>query len=75
MNEIAPDGKIWVCLACGKMSQDKYGFQKISRGWDESCMLNSAMFDKSELVIENNRVVKILRESDVEQGPNCSGDE
>lgn len=75
MNEIAPDGKIWVCLACGKMSQDKYGFQKISRGWDESCMLNSAMFDKSELVIENNRVVKILRESDVEQSPNRSGDE
>jgi hypothetical protein len=75
MNEIAPEGKVWVCLACGKMSQDKYGNQKISWGWDESCMLNSALYDKSDLVIENNRVVRISGESDGGQGPNRSGDE
>lgn len=75
MNEIAPEGEVWVCQACGKMSKDKYGFQKISWGWDESCMLNSALFKESELVIEDNRVIKILRESDVEQGENCRSNE
>lgn len=59
MNELAPEGQVFVCMACGKMSKDKYGDQQISRGWDESCMLNSALFEETELVIENNRVIEI----------------
>ena len=59
MNEVAPEGQVWVCLACGKMSKDKYGNQQISRGWDASCMLNSELFKETELVIENNRVTKL----------------
>jgi hypothetical protein len=64
MNEVAPEGQVFVCMACGKMSRDKYGDQQISRGWDVSCMLNSALFDETELVIENNRVTKIERKTD-----------
>lgn len=56
---IAPEGEVWVCLACGKMSRDKYGFDPITRGWDESCMLNSALIRQSRLVIDNGRVIRV----------------
>jgi len=41
---------VFVCLACGKQSKDRYGDKPISYGWDESCMLNSQEFDVSKLV-------------------------
>lgn len=44
-NTIAPEGKIFMCMACGKKSRDRYGYQKISPGWDESCMLNCILVD------------------------------
>jgi len=50
---------VWVCQACGKMSKDLYGDKPISRGWDESCMLNSVLCYKSKLVIKDERVVEI----------------
>jgi len=42
-NYEAPPGQIWVCGACGKTSRDKYGEKRISRGWDESCMMNAVL--------------------------------
>jgi hypothetical protein len=31
-----PKGKtMWVCLACGKRSNDLYGNDVVDRGWDE----------------------------------------
>lgn len=43
-NRMAPEGFIWVCAACGKTAQDRYGLNGIhSRGWDESCMLNAVL--------------------------------
>ena len=41
---IAPDGKLWMCMACGKKVKDRYGEE---RGWDESCMLNSVLVDST----------------------------
>jgi hypothetical protein len=60
-NETAPKGKVWVCCACGKLSRDLYGFKPISRGWDESCVLNAQMFEEKKLVIEQGRVVKVQK--------------
>ena len=49
-NQIAGDGEVFVCVACGKRSKDQYGEQKIDRGWDESCMLNAVLcHDKPSL--------------------------
>lgn len=45
-NEIAPEGKIWICAACGKRSRDLYGSQPIDYGWDESCLLNAVLADE-----------------------------
>ncbi len=40
----APNGTIWVCQACGKTAQDRYGIEgEHSHGWDESCMLNAVL--------------------------------
>lgn len=61
-NKIADEGNVFVCLACGKMSRDLYGNDPISRGWDESCMLNSAELTKSSLIIDDGRVVEVKRE-------------
>jgi hypothetical protein len=61
-NEIAPEGKVWVCLACGKMSQDVWGEQRISQGWDVSCTINCGLFNKRDLEIRDGRVVRINRE-------------
>jgi hypothetical protein len=63
MNRIAPDDHFWVCLACGKTSVDKCGLEgEHSRGWDASCMLNSALFPKDALVYnkDGSRVVKVF---------------
>lgn len=32
---------IFVCCACGKQSNDHYGNDPISQGWDASCVLNA----------------------------------
>lgn len=50
MSSIAPPGQIWVCCACGKTSPDRFGGPNASVGWDESCMLNASLFEKSRLV-------------------------
>jgi predicted HNH restriction endonuclease len=57
-NEIADQGKVFVCMACGKTSGDKYGIakgQERSPHWDESCMLNSQKIDTSKLLIADNK--------------------
>jgi len=46
-DNIAPEGMVWVCGACGKTTKDKYGNE---RGWDESCMLNAILCEESKLV-------------------------
>lgn len=48
---VAPEGQEWVCCACGKTAEHKYGNwggYKASRGWDESCMLNAVLRDKAK---------------------------
>lgn len=50
---------VWVCLACGKRSRDRYGEDRIDRGWDESCMLNSALVYSDSLVMSCGRVIRI----------------
>ena len=47
--DIAPDGQIWICQACGKRSKSQFGFDaagkrtNLDHGWDESCMMNSVL--------------------------------
>ena len=61
-NAEAPEGYVYVCGACGKRSQDRYGNKKISHGWDESCMMHSFLVRKDLLVVENGLVVRVKDE-------------
>lgn len=59
---IAPEGKLWVCHACGKTAKDRYGEEG---GWDESCMLNSGLYDVAKLIFHNSgRLVARIRDVD-----------
>jgi hypothetical protein len=63
-NEKAPEGQVWVCCACGKTSEWRYGFDDNDKvcvrscGWDESCMMNSALAYKDKLKMNGNLVVE-----------------
>lgn len=53
-NKRAPDGQIYVCFACGKVSRWRYGIDDKNRndgspGWDEACVLNCALVDESRI--------------------------
>lgn len=62
-NKIADPGKIWVCLACGKTSQDDYGTMERSPGWDESCMMNSQEIEIERLIFHpNSKTVKEVKD-------------
>lgn len=55
----ARKGELYVCTACGKTAIDPYG-EGAQYGWDESCFLNSHLFDVGDLIFdENGRVKKI----------------
>lgn len=74
-NVKAPEGKLWVCTACGKTARWKYGFlddgtpkggpidQEASPGWDVSCTMNSQLHHTRLLVRgPNGRVTEIQSE-------------
>lgn len=48
---IAPDGALWVCIACGKHARER---DKVG---DESCFMNAVLMkDDRTLFIANGRV-------------------
>lgn len=55
MNEVAPEGQVFVCGACGKRSRDRYGFRSVDRGYDESCMLNAVLCHEERQLRVNDR--------------------
>jgi hypothetical protein len=63
-NKTADPGNVFVCTACGKMSNDRYGTDPVSPGWDESCMLNSIELPKKNLIIRSNRVLRLVSEAE-----------
>lgn len=74
-NKVADTGKIWVCLACGKTSQDHYGTMGRSHGWDESCMMNSIEIEIDRLVFyPNSKRVKEIKDIVQAQGGSSNGE-
>lgn len=61
---IAPEGKVWVCLQCGKTSLTKSGLDQngsdtSALDWDECCKLHSELFDKEQCVFSGDKVVEV----------------
>ena len=55
----APEGKIWVCGACGKTAKDPCGDEG---GWDESCFLNCYLIALTDLELNSNGCLVLLHE-------------
>ena len=51
MNETAPKGQVFMCTACGKRARDRYGFDAIDYGYDESCMMHAQLFPEDEAAV------------------------
>lgn len=47
---IAPEGKIFVCGACGKTSKELHGGPTAMPFWDESCALNAVLANEADCV-------------------------
>lgn len=63
LNEMAPDGKIWVCGACGKYNKNRYSVG------DVSCYVNSVLcYDDESLKIEHGRVISARQVEEKEDG-------
>lgn len=58
MNEIAIEGQVFVCLACGKRSLDIYGDMAINPGWDTRCMMNAVLCYSDKLILDEDKRVK-----------------
>jgi hypothetical protein len=48
------EDETWICMACGKKSRTKYGFDEnniscCDHGWDVSCAMNAELIKKEEL--------------------------
>lgn len=75
----APSGMIFVCGACGKVAEDRYGIVGFrSRGWDVSCMMNCDLYDRESLVWneDHTRVTEIrqMGQSPGGQGSDATSD-
>lgn len=53
----APEGKMWVCVACGKYSKYDRFNSKECPWWDESCVLNSILVDSDKVKFNEYGVV------------------
>lgn len=53
IKEMAPEGQVWVCGACGKYDKNRYNVG------DVSCYINSTLcYDDDTLKIEDGRVIE-----------------
>jgi len=51
----APEGAVWVCGACGKMSKNKVDGPDM---WDSSCFTWAVLCQENSLVFESGRVIR-----------------
>jgi len=57
MNQLAKEGQVFVCGACGKRSKDRYGEEAIDLGWDVSCAVSAILCDKKSIGMKDGRVI------------------
>lgn len=69
MNEVAGEDKLFVCLQCGKWSKTLSGNTKhVSRGWDESCIMNAVEVPLEDLTFsdDGNTAIEVRGGPEVE---------
>lgn len=67
----APEGTVWVCLACGKRARNRVS-GGIDRFWDESCYMHAELvYEWAVEVIPGGRVCAVNPDGVVECGAPC----
>jgi len=58
---VAREGYLWVCLSCGRTSEDLL-LGAEGEGWNETCQNNAKELPKSSLIFDENlkRVTRIM---------------
>lgn len=57
----APPDKIWVCMHCGKTSDNRLS------GWDASCVLNARLYFRNLLKLREDGTVEEIIEPTVQE--------
>lgn len=55
----APEGRIWLCMMCGKTAKDCFTHE---RGWDESCAMNCILVDETTKQPTESEVQTFIQE-------------
>ena len=63
---MSKNNTMWVCLACGKRSRDRYGKEETDRGWDVSCFINSVLVDMDKVQTKNGRIENVPKDAIIE---------
>ncbi len=58
LRDVAPEGAMWWCLECGRISGDRYGVLATRQGWTEYCTLKSVLVNASTMEVEPNGRVR-----------------
>lgn len=64
IDPLAPDGKLWVCMACGRIAKHLYISRYATEGWGEGCEENAELHDRKDLEIDERGYVTNLCWSD-----------
>jgi len=56
-NVVADPGRVFVCMDCGRRSQDRMGKHALTSGWSRSCSSKAAQFSSKDLVLNNQGLV------------------
>ena len=51
---------VWICLACGKASNDKYGKKPLAKGWDAGCVCNAIEVLGKHVTIGQDGIVQAM---------------
>lgn len=54
-----PRRVLFVCMACGRRSNDRYGDNPVDKGWDANCCLNAVPAYEDHLEVSDERATRI----------------
>lgn len=61
--DLAPEGQVWVCNACGRRAKSQYGFDEnnkstaVGGSWDSSCITWAVLCYEASIMVENGKVL------------------
>ncbi len=65
LKDVAPEGAMWWCCECGRISGDRYGILATLQGWTELCTLKAVLVTAGTMQVESNgrvRDAELLKE-------------